>query len=719
MAKNRVVYGPYIFSDDDETLRDGSVYAITALVATELQTDTVEVEVSCNDRAIAEFQRNAPLRYYHGEKLRGTYYVQGIDRIGSDQYRISGDSAVGLLAQRAHPGGIYTGQTVREVVRDICGAVPVIVESAYADVKLYGWLPYCQPPGSSARDNLVQVLFAIGAYLGTDLNGVLRVEKLWDGVASTVSGDRMYLGGSVKTAAKVSAVSVAEHQYTPGFEDAKLYEGTAEQGALVTFSEPMHSLTVTGFSILESGANYAKLSAGTGTLTGKKYIHNTRLVTETVAAGAAENVKSVTDATLVSLVNSRAVAKRLAAYYACRETVSNAIVAGAERPGHVVSIYHPYDRRMVAACIESLDSTMSGTVKSNLDGVVGFVPPQPDTSQYYDKRVVLTGSGTWMVPDGVTAARYVLIGSGGGGSRGQDGAAGEIKPLSFGSTGTFTAGPGAGGAGGAGGAAGLCGKVLQGETELTPGAQIAYSAGPGGTAGQELGEVGQAGTDTTFGTLTSADGTRPESGYADTVTGETLCLPGAEGVAGGNGGDGGSGGGTGGSGGDAASWTGGAGAEGKSGPLKNQDGTSQGSYSYGGGGGSGAAYGANGKDAPGKAQDDSSPSGSTVYDCADGVDALPHPANPAGSYGSGGAGGNGGSGGGGSGQIKLTLNNYDGGAGYWLPKGGAAGKASVARDGSPGCVILYYREVTTAQSGAVADKGKRWLLDRLGRRIIV
>ena len=101
------------------------------------------------------------------------------------------------------------------------------------------------------------------------------------------------------------------------------------------------------------------------------------------------------------------------------------------------------------------------------------------------------------------------------------------------------------------------------------------------------------------------------------------------------------------------------------------------------------------------------------------MDALPHPANPAGSYGSGGAGGNGGSGGGGSGQIKLTLNNYDGGAGYWLPKGGAAGKASVARDGSPGCVILYYREVTTAQSGAVADKGKRWLLDRLGRRIIV
>ena len=675
-----------------------------------ISANVLTATVRCNEKAIMDFQLNDPVKFWAdgAEASKQTYYLQSVTRTGSLSYKLVAWSAVGLLTTMPHPGGIYTGQTVREVVRDICGAVPVIVESAYADVKLYGWLPYCQPPSRSARDNLVQVLFAIGAYLGTDLNGVLRVEKLWDGIASTVSGDRMYLGGSVKTAAKVSAVSVAEHQYAPGSEDAKLYEGTAERGALVTFSEPMHSLTATGFTVLESGANYAKLSAGTGTLTGKKYIHNTRLVTETVAAGAAENVKSVTDATLVSLVNSRAVAKRLAAYYACRETISNAIVAGAERPGHVVGIYHPYDRRMVTACIESLDSTMSGTVKSNLDGVVGFVPPQPDTSQYYDKRVVLTGSGTWMVPDGVTAARYVLIGSGGGGSRGQDGAAGTRKAMTFGGTGSWSAGPGEGGAGGAGGAAGLCGKVLQGEMELTPGAQIAYSAGPGGTAGQAPGEAGQAGTDTTFGALTSADGTRPESGYVDTVTGDTLCLPGAEGVAGGDGGNGASGTGTGSSGGDAASWTGGAGAEGEGGPLKNPDGTSQGSYSFGGGGGGGAAYGAAGGAA----------AGSYPYDCGSGATANPHPANPVGSYGSGGAGGNGGGGGGGSGQIKLTLTTQ-GSSGRWTPSGGAAGKASIARDGSPGCVILYYREVTSAQSGAVTDKNRRWLLDRLGRRIIV
>ena len=694
----------------DMRLESCTAFRETALDCGSLAFDTMSAEVFTTSagQQLAGLPAGTPVIVFRGAKVYARYLLTALSRTGANNYALDAQSPMSVLTTMPHPGGIYTGQTVREVVRDICGAVPVIVESAYAGVKLYGWLPYCQPPSRSARDNLVQVLFAIGAYLGTDLNGVLRVEKLWDGIASTVSGDRMYLGGSVKTAAKVSAVSVAEHQYAPGSEDAKLYEGTAERGALVTFSEPMHSLTATGFTVLESGANYAKLSAGTGTLTGKKYIHNTRLVTETVAAGAAENVKSVTDATLVSLVNSRAVAKRLAAYYACRETISNAIVAGAERPGHVVSIYHPYDRRMVTACIESLDSTMSGTVKSNLQGVVGFVPPQPDTSQYYDKRVVLTGSGAWTVPDGVTAARYVLIGSGGGGSRGQDGAAGTRKAITFSGTGSWSAGPGEGGAGGAGGAAALCGKVLQGGMGLTPGAQIAYSAGPGGTAGQAPGEVGQAGTDTTFGTLTSADGTRPESGYVDTVTGDTLCLPGAEGVAGGDGGNGASGTGTGSSGGDTASWTGGAGAEGEGGPLKNPDGTSQGSYSFGGGGGGGAAYGAAGGAA----------AGSYPYDCGSGATANPHPANPVGSYGSGGAGGNGGGGGGGSGQIKLTLTTQ-GSSGRWTPSGGAAGKASIARDGAPGCVILYYREVTSAQSGAVTDKNRRWLLDRLGRRIIV
>ena len=134
-----------------------------------------------------------------------------------------------------------------------------------------------------------------------------------------------------------------------------------------------------------------------------------------MTAGAVENIKSVTDATLVSLVNSYAVAKRLADYYRCRETITNDIVSGHEKPGHVVSVYHPYDKKMVSACIQSLDTTMSATLKSSMEALVGFTPAHPEAAEYFDERVVLTGSGVWQVPENVTAITAVLIGGAQGG----------------------------------------------------------------------------------------------------------------------------------------------------------------------------------------------------------------------------------------------------------------------------------------------------------------
>lgn len=538
MAKNKIVYASYIFSDDDETLRSGNEYQITSLIADELQADTIELEVKCSDKNIVVFTENAPLQYYRDNLLRSTYYVQSIKRIGSDKYTISADSAMGLLMKRLHVGGIYTGQTVKEVVNEICGNIPILVKTVFADTKLYGWLPYCKPPESSARNNLAQVLYAIGAALTTDNNGVLRVEPLWDGVSSSIGEARMYFDGSVETEKPISAVTVTEHQYVAGNDEKELFSGTSQQGDIITFSEPMHSLTATGFTILESGANYAKISSGSGSLKGKTYIHNTRLVTQTVTENAAENVKSVTDATLVSLVNSSAVAKRLADYYKCRETITNGIVSGQEKPGHVVSVYHPYDKQMVSACIVSLDTTMSGTLKSEMAALVGFLPPQPDTTVIYNERDLISESGDWTIPDNVTELHYVLISGGSGGLAGEAGNTGSSSNNATASAKGGSSYPpgGKGGKGGAGGLGGSGGKVVSGDIAVTPGDVLHISVGTGGGAGED-------GTDTTLTVgeivYSSADGAASVIGYTDTTTGETFAATGDSGENGGNGGDGG------------------------------------------------------------------------------------------------------------------------------------------------------------------------------------
>ena len=749
MAKNKIVYASYIFSDDDETLRSGNEYQITSLIADELQADTIELEVKCSDKNIVVFTENAPLQYYRENLLRSTYYVQSIKRIGGDKYTISADSAMGLLMKRLHVGGIYTGQTVKEVVNEICGNIPILVKTVFADTKLYGWLPYCKPPESSARNNLAQVLYAIGAALTTDNNGVLRVEPLWDGVSSSIGETRMYFDGSVETEKPISAVTVTEHQYIAGTNEKELFSGTSQQGDIITFSEPMHSLTATGFTILESGANYAKISSGSGSLKGKTYIHNTRLVTQTVTENAAENVKSVTDATLVSLVNSSAVAKRLADYYKCRETITNGIVSGQEKPGHVVSVYHPYDKKMVSACIVSLDTTISGTLKSEMAALVGFLPPQPETTEYYDDRVTLTGSGEWTVPEGVTSYTRVLIGGGQGGKCGKAGA----LPTSKVSTQTETREneshtwtvnykgflvkdlPPA--AGGEAGTPGEGGKVLVETVQnAVPGSKVSYSCGAGGAGApyaENSDKEGSLGGATTMGGSSSDSGSSNPSGYTDPMTGEVYAVPGIAGVPGGNG-----------VGYDAdgnliyppdivvngRSYR--HGVQGTAVDFETGNSAASGSFdaTSSGGLGGGPAYKANGHNGG----NGITPTMTSQYNNkkltmqggAQGTGATAQPPEKPSVYGNGGGAGNGGGGNGQTGWPCVASCTMRDDASYQMGDlevyaGAATGRGlgSDGGQGGDGCIIIYYRKKKEIQSGPLVTSNNLGLLDSLGRRMIV
>lgn len=742
-----------------------------------ISADTLTAVVRCNDPTIMAFAKNDPIRVWESDSDASmqTYYLRSITRTGATSYRLVAWSAVGLLAAMAHKGGIYTGQTVAEVVKEICGDVPVVVKSVFANTKLYGWLPYCQPKadrrGKSARDNLVQVLFAIGAYLTTDLNGVLHIDALWDGVSSTIGSNRMYAsGGKVSYSDPVSAVTVTEHQYIAGTDEKELFSGTSQQGDIITFSEPMHSLTATGFTILESGANYAKISSGSGSLKGKTYIHNTRLVTQIVTENAAENVKSVTDATLISLVNSSAVVKRLADYYKCRETITNGIVSGQEKPGHVVTVYHPYNKKMVSACIASLDTTMSSTLKSEMTALVGFLPPQPESSEYFDERVLLTGSGTWTVPEGVTTYTKVLIGGGQGGKHGGKGEDGKQRTASWSERvlGTLTYNwsgylPGAISKGGVGGEGGVGGKVLiETVNDATPGESIAYSCGAAGAGATTDGADGENGTATTMGGSSSDSGSSSDIGYTDPVTGEVFAANGDTGIAGGD------------SGGcsdvsaypnptvsgclyvgqgiaeatdvvdeDGKVWKSGAWLlygdtqqiYGKAASANYDGNLSHGAVesSSSCSGPSGAAVGANGTDSSTTNMGATAwriKDGSTVTGLhagarsgagVNGANAAIPPKKP-GAYGKGGRGGHGGGAGGCGGYAasgKTTSSSVTQDLTYSTGGVGTGGLGSVGGEAGDGCIIIYYRKKKELQSGPLVTSNNLCLLDSLGRRMIV
>ena len=767
-----IMIGPYQFdrdaSKDDMRLDYCSSFQEVALDESSLSFDTVSVEVCTKTigAQLSALPNNTPIIVYRSGEIKARFVSSGVSRIGPATYQLTGRSPMGALTGMVHIGGIYTGQTVEDVVKEICGNIPSLIKSVYAGVKLYGWLPYADGKERSARDNLAQVLFAIGAYLRTDLNGVLRIEPLWDGTASLIDVDRSYTGGTVKYDSPISAVTVTEHQYVAGTEAKELFSGTAQNGDIITFSEPMHSLSATGFTILESGANYAKISAGSGALTGKAYIHNTRLITQPVTAGAVENVKSVTDATLVSLVNSYAVAKRLADYYRCRETITNDIVSGHEKPGHVVSVYHPYDKKMVSACIQSLDTTMSATLKSSMEALVGFTPAQPESAEYFDERVVLTGSGEWQVPENVTAITAVLIGGAQGGHCGHGGNPAEAKTENYTETilGSLiqhnTDKWALGGKGGKGGDPGIGGKILQATFDVNPAQKFSFACGVGGLGAafdannwaNTPNTPGADGTKTTFGSLDSSTGSTSEIGYTDPVTGEVFAAKGEQGIAGGDGAginpnhgdndryiplqstsvvDE-----------DGHVWEGGATKVNDNGIVLPSAGDEQ-SFTgdleegYCGGDvtcncGSGAAAGANGTtgNAAGTFRLVSVPSRgmpkTSITVTARGSASVPGanatlvPKKPT-VYGKGGRGGYGGGGDGATGLSRTyyggsksgTLNNYPGSVRTTGSNGAQGGP------GGDGCIILYYRKPKPVQSGALKTSDGRDLLDALDRRMIV
>lgn len=706
-----VMIGPYQFdrdaSKDDMRLDYCSSFQEVALDESSLSFDTVSVEVCTKTigTQLSALPNNTPIVVYRDGEIKARFVSSGVSRIGPVTYQLTGRSPMGALTGMVHTGGIYTGQTVEEVVKEICGNIPSLIKSVYAGVKLYGWLPYADGKERSARDNLAQVLFAIGAYLRTDLNGVLRIEPLWDGTASLINVDRSYTGGTVKYDSPISAVTVTEHQYVAGTEVKELFSGTAQNGDIITFSEPMHSLSTTGFTILESGANYAKISAGTGALTGKAYIHNTRLITQPVTAGAVENIKSVTDATLVSLVNSYAVAKRLADYYRCRETITNDIVSGHEKPGHVVSVYHPYDKKMVSACIQSLDTTMSATLKSSMEALVGFTPAQPESAEYFDERVLLTGSGTWTPPEGAEALTVVLIGDGQDGTAGQNGEGVALTGQTIPNTcsGSFPSAPA--GKGGKAGAPGSGGKIFQITIDITPGMSFSYATSQNGEA--------------VFGSHSSAEGSASASGYYDDVTGKTYARQGAVGY------DGGDGGAPGASGGSVAGYKGGYGYKPAEYTMRMTEDNIRytQTFKHQGIGGPGAAMGTEVTWGPSvfsvglptfipNIEIKGSAPGASAVPGADGEN-----------YGDGGGAGHGGGGAGGIGSCSISMSptppstqhqsiNFSGD----LQRGGSGSKGGKRQ---PGCIILFYGKKKTIKSGPLVQKGGGLFFDRLNKLFIV
>lgn len=697
-----------------------------------IEVDSLRASISASTSSI-NIDRSRLARIYRGGSLLSMWYVTDVCGLAQNQWSITLCSPAGLLERRGHVGGVYNAKNAAQLIAEICGGangVPIIVAPEFSSQTVSGWLPYVSPSGANgakngtAKDNLLQVLFALNALLRVDLDGNLRIENLPVSAQGVFSAGNIYRAGySIEYGEPVSSVSLTAHSYidvsasTAASDRKEVFAGTIPTGETrtIVFSQPMSDL-LPAAAIVESGANYAVIGAGNwtasgdGVVTAVPYSHVERELTATVDASAPERIASVTDATLVNVQNGADILNRLVAFYQHTEKINFDAALQGERPGDVVTVFDKMSGQQISACIAAQTETFSQTLRGSISALVGFTPWQ--TAPFTDEVEILTGSGSWVVPDGVTSVTAVLIGGGSGGDVGADGEAAqllEVTDSSSTSAGVTTHVKGVRissrtfGNGGGGGAGGKAGKVLHVALQVTGGASIAFQCGTGGSGAKKDGSHGATdGTATTFGANTSADGKR--TAYVEPTSGVVYAEAGDVGIDGGNGGgyD---------ENGNVADpdvvFSGGVaynpGAQGEqamaSGGRYN---TGNGSFDAVSGGsfGGGAAVGADGADGVNGVATASS-GGGAAASFAGGAGASASAPVQETIYGKGGRGGNGG-GGGGSNAAARVRNAVGGSATYnsWLsrvtvetPANGGSGSDGGA--GAAGCVILYYRKPVT------------------------
>lgn len=605
--------------------------------------------------------------------LEGFYYIQSVERIGhGGGWTFVGVSDMGIIDRQEHPGGVYFNVTAGTIIADLMGKLPYSIDPGLASTTMYGWLPYSE----SARQNLMQVLFACGASFMRDANFQPYFTYDLPTTLITKGIHEVYAGSSRDKLIPATSVQLTEHTFyaSSNVSPDVLYEaapGTVVTDYRITFDKPYHTLLASGLTISDSGANYAVIS-GTGSLTGIPYVHISRIMSKNTGWGGEQTVIAVKDATLISQMNSLNSLDRLADFYGQAEEISAEVLTDA-RPGEMLRIPDPNDfSKTVRGFIKSAARTYSGTVKSALKLTQNWSPG--GVGNAYDSYVIITGEdlsgSSWSVPAELRgkAALVVLFGGAQGGQGGYDGERGGNGH----SVSETTRSRGYGGEGGEGGAAGQGGGPGRFLTVNITSLANSYTVtlGAGGAGGAHGGTLGVLGGDTVLGSYSTASGSVLDGAYVNMIDGSTYGEAGDEGHAGMDGGKGGD-----------LLTTGKKGEDG----LKGEDyntiwkggsgglGVRRGTLTASGGGGGGAAYGASG------------PNGGTSTETtnygAPGANAIaPVQAD---FY----RGGNGGNGGGGGGGSSYSWNELQ----YIYNHPGDGGLGSAGGQGADGFLLVYYK----------------------------
>ena len=280
-------YGTTFLGDE---LRNVKIIQEINPISSEISINTVDFTLDSKSNIQYSFQKNQPLTLYFDERLLATTFVKNAKRKSKNVWEVQSEDYISIMENVMFLGGMYENVNAGDILKDIFAVanVPYIIDDTLAEMKINGHIPY-----TTCRDALMQVAFAIQAVVDTSNSEVVKIFALMDDVKQTIPLERIMQGQNFEDNEVVTSVELTSHNYLTKIEKA---DGTFEEPEEVEifragyrsdlsleekemiffFDEPLHSLSIVNGTIIESGANYAKIGAQIYcVLKGKKYFHQT------------------------------------------------------------------------------------------------------------------------------------------------------------------------------------------------------------------------------------------------------------------------------------------------------------------------------------------------------------------------------------------------------------------------------------------------------------
>jgi hypothetical protein len=361
----RIDYGIYRDFLDNEILQADCLQEIDSMSET-ISINTLSFTVRTKSDIPFDLQKKQRLGLYFDRNLIGNFYLKSGSQKSRTDFYMDAHDAIGVLDGNEYPGGIYAGQLVPDVIKEIFGNedFTYYVDDFYKETPLYGYIPY-----TTKRNALQQIAFAIGAIVDTSDMDYVAIYPQQTDISGEFNESNTFEGVTLERTEIVTGIRLTVHSYQESQEIGEIYKGVLAGAAEVIFSEPYHNLSISGGTIIKSGYNFAIIS-GDGEvetlLTGKKYSHITNQITkENPNISFNKNIKEVTDATLIHSRNAQEVLERVYDYYQRSESVTGDVLMQEKVVGQFVEIGTGYAGKK-AGILESADYSFGSSIRATV-----------------------------------------------------------------------------------------------------------------------------------------------------------------------------------------------------------------------------------------------------------------------------------------------------------------------------------------------------------------